>query len=145
MDYSAISHDPADPAAPSPWGSVPPEQAAFAATHQSPYSDHDQASRPASSSAEQEPTTPRSPGLSERVQNTHLGDEQRTEQSPQSPPAQQGQATQPQKSQTPARYQTGARQNANKPPAPTYRLQAKVTGLERTGKKDPIIRFDVYV
>lgn len=26
-----------------------------------------------------------------------------------------------------------------------YKLQAKVTGLERNGKKDPIIRFDVYV
>ncbi|KAJ4318860.1 Vacuolar protein sorting-associated protein 17 [Neodidymelliopsis sp. IMI 364377] len=25
-----------------------------------------------------------------------------------------------------------------------YKLQAKVTGLERNGKKDPIIRFDVY-
>ena len=26
-----------------------------------------------------------------------------------------------------------------------YKLQAKVTGLERTGRKDPILRFDVYV
>jgi hypothetical protein len=26
-----------------------------------------------------------------------------------------------------------------------YKLQAKVTGLERNGKKDPILRFDVYV
>ncbi|KAL5117579.1 Vacuolar protein sorting-associated protein 17 [Pleosporales sp. CAS-2024a] len=25
-----------------------------------------------------------------------------------------------------------------------YRLQAKVTGLERNGKKDPVLRFDVY-
>ena len=29
--------------------------------------------------------------------------------------------------------------------APQYKLQAKVTGLERTGRKDPILRFDVYV
>lgn len=28
---------------------------------------------------------------------------------------------------------------------PQYKLQAKITGLERTGKKDPILRFDVYV
>jgi len=27
---------------------------------------------------------------------------------------------------------------------PQYKLQAKITGLERTGKKDPILRFDVY-
>ena len=26
-----------------------------------------------------------------------------------------------------------------------YKLQCKVTGLERTGKKDPILRFDAYV
>jgi hypothetical protein len=28
---------------------------------------------------------------------------------------------------------------------PQYKLQAKITGLERTGRKDPILRFDVYV
>lgn len=28
---------------------------------------------------------------------------------------------------------------------PQYKLQAKITGLERTGKKDAIFRFDVYV
>lgn len=28
---------------------------------------------------------------------------------------------------------------------PHYKLQAKLTGLERTGKKDPILRFDVHV
>jgi hypothetical protein len=28
---------------------------------------------------------------------------------------------------------------------PQYKLQAKIAGLERTGKKDLILRFDVYV
>jgi hypothetical protein len=28
---------------------------------------------------------------------------------------------------------------------PQYKLQAKITGMERSGKKDPILRFDVYV
>jgi hypothetical protein len=28
---------------------------------------------------------------------------------------------------------------------PQFKLQAKITGLERTGKKDLILRFDVYV
>jgi len=28
---------------------------------------------------------------------------------------------------------------------PQYKLQAKITGLERAGKKDPILRFDAYV
>lgn len=34
------------------------------------------------------------------------------------------------------------------PPAqqrPQFKLQAKITGLERTGKKDPVLRFDVHV
>ncbi|KAK4163237.1 putative vacuolar protein sorting-associated protein 17 [Cladorrhinum sp. PSN259] len=35
-------------------------------------------------------------------------------------------------------------QQARRPQAPQFRLQAKITGLERTGRKDPILRFDVY-
>ncbi|KAK4225090.1 putative vacuolar protein sorting-associated protein 17 [Podospora fimiseda] len=31
-----------------------------------------------------------------------------------------------------------------RPQAPQFRLQAKITGLERTGRKDPILRFDVH-
>ncbi|KAM3531911.1 hypothetical protein MY4038_004260 [Beauveria bassiana] len=34
--------------------------------------------------------------------------------------------------------------HTSKPVQPQYRLQAKITGLERTGKKDPLLRFDVY-
>ena len=45
-------------------------------------------------------------------------------------------------SRGPNRYhQTG--RGGGKPPQ--YRLQAKIVGLERTGKKDPSIRFDVHV
>lgn len=36
-------------------------------------------------------------------------------------------------------------QPPRRPPGPQYKLQAKITGLERTGKKDPILRFDVHV
>ncbi|KAK5127839.1 hypothetical protein LTR85_004956 [Meristemomyces frigidus] len=35
-------------------------------------------------------------------------------------------------------------QQARQQHQPQYKLQAKITGLERTGKKDPILRFDVY-
>lgn len=43
----------------------------------------------------------------------------------------------------PGRYhQQGARQGQR---PPQYKLQAKVTGLERTGKKEPAVRFDVHV
>jgi hypothetical protein len=64
-------------------------------------------------------------------------------QSHQAPAATQA-APQPQQDghQRPARYQTGNRGQRN---APQYKLQAKITGLERTGRKDPILRFDVHV
>ncbi|ETI23834.1 hypothetical protein G647_05640 [Cladophialophora carrionii CBS 160.54] len=39
-----------------------------------------------------------------------------------------------------ARYHS-TRQNR---PVPQYKLQAKVTALERSGRKDPVFRFDVY-
>jgi hypothetical protein len=48
---------------------------------------------------------------------------------------------QPQQRPGAARYH-GTRQSR---PVPQYKLQAKVTALERTGRKDPVIRFDVYV
>lgn len=36
-------------------------------------------------------------------------------------------------------------QPVRRPTQPQYKLQAKITGLERTGRKDPILRFDVHV
>lgn len=51
-------------------------------------------------------------------------------------------AQQHQRGPGPGRYHQGARPG-QKPPQ--YKLQAKVTGLERTGKKDPAIRFDIHV
>ena len=36
-------------------------------------------------------------------------------------------------------------QGREKRPQPQYKLTAKVTGLERNGRKDPVLRFDVYV
>ena len=43
----------------------------------------------------------------------------------------------------PQRYHPGARAGQRQPPQ--YKLQAKITSLERTGKKDPAITFDVHV
>ncbi|RYP10252.1 hypothetical protein DL764_000744 [Monosporascus ibericus] len=36
-------------------------------------------------------------------------------------------------------------QHGRKSTGPQYKLQAKITGLERTGRKDPILRFDVHL
>lgn len=68
-------------------------------------------------------------------------------------PAQQPPPETPQKSQEQVRAmeqgqaqgQATAEAQPAKPTAPQPRLQAKITGLERTGKKDPILRFDVHV
>lgn len=44
----------------------------------------------------------------------------------------------------PARHHGGAKQQGRQN-APQYKLLAKITGLERVGKKDPVLRFDVHV
>ncbi|KAL4819408.1 Vps5 C terminal like-domain-containing protein [Aspergillus spinulosporus] len=141
MDYSSI---PQDPAGASPWASPRTTEATYPPSstsdippsplpphHESPYEATGD-SQPAEAAEHKTPQEGDvgSPSLSERVQNTHLGEAgYATEQQP--------------RSQVPARYQTGARQNARQP-APVYKIQAKITGLERTGKKDPILRFDVH-
>ncbi|RAL14427.1 retromer subunit VPS17 [Aspergillus homomorphus CBS 101889] len=150
MDYSAISHDPDHPAGTSPWASPRPTQPTFSATsdipssplppqEQSPYG-ADREPQPADGSGAREDGFG-SPNLSGQLQNTHLGPNA-GEQPPYGAQQQQPQTQHP-RSQIPARYQTGPRQNA-RPAAPAYRIQAKITGLERTGKKDPILRFDVH-
>jgi hypothetical protein len=144
MDYSSIAHDPADPVESSPWGSPRADRDTFGAAghgadvvpsplppHQLPYDDNHDSEHDAGNAHAAEPHDPLSPPRSV-PSNEHEY-------------AQQQAAPQQQKrTEAPARYQTGARQNARQA-APTYRLQGKITALERTGKKDPILRFDVYV
>lgn len=146
MDYSAISQ--ADhPSGSSPWDSPSAERTAFAASSNNdippaplPPQGHptDDADQTPESPRPQQPRDSSSPDLSERLQSAQLGDsDYAVEQSPYS-------TEQPEhRSPLPARYQTAARQHSR--PAPAYRIQAKITGLERTGKKDPVLRFDVHV
>lgn len=152
MDYSA--HDPDHPAGGDPWASSPqhnrtsfgqpsgsdipssplPPQA-------SPYgqdSDYGymggQVSQDRPGTASENGDTPQQrPPSSGQENQAPPQQESHRPQQPQQPPA-HGQ-------QQPQRYH-GARPHRQQP---HYKLQAKVTGLERTGKKDPILRFDVYV
>jgi hypothetical protein len=64
--------------------------------------------------------------------------------SPQPPAQQQQQQAPPHTRDQPQRAQERPQQ-PRKPPPPQFKLQAKITGLERTGRKDPILRFDVHV
>ena len=63
---------------------------------------------------------------------------------PGTPYQQQQQQQQQPRSGIPSRYHTGSRPNQRQN-LPQYKLQAKITSLERTGRKDPILRFDVHV
>ena len=115
--------------------------------------DHGEYSRPETAESGSAPTeNGSSPDLSTRLQSPPL-----TEQgfAPQRQPSQyQPQQYQHQQQRQPSyqqqsrahaqgRYQNTSR--AQRQNIPQYKLQAKITGLERTGRKDPILRFDVYV
>lgn len=52
---------------------------------------------------------------------------------------------QPGESQQQQQQQQRQRQQLQRPPHPQYKLQAKITALERSAKKDPIFRFDIHV
>lgn len=137
MDYSAISHDPENSAGSSPWGSPRADRTTFPTSGNgdkpsSPIPGQDRSVGVVESSNVSEP---RSPDLSAQLQSAQIGDPHYT--------GEQANADQ-QQPQHPARHQTGARQNS-KPPAPVYKIQGKITALERTGKKDPVLRFDVHV
>lgn len=156
MDYSAISDHPSGS---SPWGSPRADKTAFSASDtndnipssptsfrpQSQHGTDDDRTRPSTANhylTDDDVSGP--PDLPEQLQRSHLGDSNyHAEQPPYdtSPPQQN---LSQDRSQLPARYQVGARQHVNQP-APVYRVQAKITGLERTGKKDPIFRFDIHV
>ena len=152
MDYSSIPNDPDHPAGASPWGSTSPRVDRTFPTMgeppSSPLNSHGTdreghgSSQNEGAGADQRSS---SPDLSERLQGAQLGDPDYVE----GPPFAYGNhgynhgQQQPQ-SQAPARYQTGTRPQARQN-TPKYRLQAKIAGLERVGKKDPVLRFDVHV
>lgn len=137
MDYSAISHDPENPAGSSPWASP---HTTFPA---SGTGDIPSSPIPGQGPAGIEGVESQSPDLSAQLQSAQIGDPDYTEGQP--PFAtQQSPSAGHQQSQAPKRNQSGARHEP-RPPAPVYKIQGKITGLERTGKKDPILRFDVHV
>jgi hypothetical protein len=158
MDYSI--HDD-NPAGASPWGSSPQPSPQHARTSSYPasggappsptpystqssnasYANEDTMraggyDRPESSAGTESVTTEsdgRRPDTAQSVRSESEQQHAYIGQQPQRTPQQHGQ---------PQRYHQTARQAQ---PAPQYKLQAKITGLERTGRKDPTLRFDVHV
>ncbi|PBP16412.1 vacuolar protein sorting-associated protein Vps17 [Diplocarpon rosae] len=163
MDYSSSIHDADIPGGASPWGSSPipspqhPRASSFpvsgdALPSPSPYSPNasgvgfedtlgggsDQ--RPDSSAG-----TESAAESDERRPNTAELDRSRSEQESLlgNRSAEQQNQAQPHRAE-PQRYHSAARKPQQQGHAPKYKLQAKITGLERTGRKDPILRFDVH-
>lgn len=164
MDYSSLPNDPDHPVGTSPWQSSPQaNHQSFApdagsapssplAKHSAP--DHAESPRQSEDGTEDIATStsqgsPRA--IPDRGRGQPLnGEGQAYSHPPQYPQQHQRphpgtpyqQPQQQPRSAVPSRYHTGIRQNQR---LPQYKLQAKITGLERTGRKDPILRFDVHV
>ncbi|OCK76527.1 vacuolar protein sorting-associated protein-like protein vps17 [Lepidopterella palustris CBS 459.81] len=156
MDYSALPNDPEHPGGPSPWASSPQHnRSTFAQPPtsdipssplppQSPYGiesahDHgyisDQDSHKQTDAALENGEQAYRPQRESSHSNQPYGTQDQQQQSPSHG------KKEPQR-QEPQRYHHGARPQRQQ--QPHYKLQPKITGLERTGRKDPILRFDVY-
>ncbi|KAI1377515.1 vacuolar protein sorting-associated protein Vps17 [Hypoxylon crocopeplum] len=161
MDYRSSIADDEHPAAASPWGSSPPaspprrNESTFSSlgneqTQPPPYQ---YGVDPSNGFAQEDPgVNPfRRPGTASSTASTSAYDP-----SEQSAPSQQsdvGTETEQQQPGTPEQGKPAAPGNGPSPGreqqpqrsrGPQYKLQAKITGLERTGRKDPILRFDVH-
>ncbi|KAM0669878.1 hypothetical protein ACQRIT_002317 [Beauveria bassiana] len=173
MDYSASIHETDDPVGASPWGNSPTSSPKrnlppFASLPQEtssssfPFSSQDSnglGSPALGADGFQRPGTATTASETEgetdhETLQGHEESEVRQEIDQSAPPVQHHHNQLPQQHTgfAPQRREAEAIQgpvhptegHTSKPVQPQYRLQAKITGLERTGKKDPLLRFDVY-
>lgn len=156
MDYSTIQEE--SPAGASPWANSPqqttkPTFVTSMAEPQSPQAAQQQQhyphrNMPPPSGLNQDPEAYNPQQTA--PQNGHYDPSDRqAEQAPGESFRQQPNKQQqpPQRTPMPARTPS-QRQQSSAPaqrPQPQYKLQAKVNGFERTGRKDPILRFDIHV
>lgn len=160
MDYSSSLNDTENPAGASPWSSSPqPSPQHNRSDYANAASNNDASSSSynpelsqnngAYTHTNQNYNTAASTSIAESVTDSSL-DERRPgtadsmvdSQQGYAPVSQQQQAVPPVYNQESQRHAATRQQSRQ---GPQYRLQAKITGLERTGRKDPILRFDVYV
>lgn len=155
MDYSAVSSDSDALHGASPWGSSSPRaNRSFPSPSDPPDSPGPTQGHSYSQSQDSVPESPYPPAAPSEssdspplVASSHVSQQasHQPDSIQQSQPGQQdGQAAgaaQQQQRPGAARYHSAKQQR----PVAQYKLQAKVTALERTGRKDPVIRFDVHV
>ena len=162
MDYSSLPNDPDHPAGTSPWQSSPQlsgrpsfntsesdsTQSPYLNTSQRHSEDYGSDQDTVVDGSNQYGTAPASEnGIYQDPEQKSLepdGQGLQPHRQPQIRPQHQQQQPPPQKSPGPNRYH-GAHRPPQKQTLPQYRLHAKITGLERTGRKDPVLRFDVHV
>ncbi|KAM3084123.1 Vacuolar protein sorting-associated protein 17 [Clarireedia jacksonii] len=168
MDYSASINDADNPAGASPWGSSPaaspqqprtntfPPRDVISPTPYSPnpagnasYSHEDISGGGGFSGpdngvgASNYDNEGRRPDTAESTQSDAEPQQDFGQHQQQQAPAQQ-QYPAGQHRPEPQRYHHTAARQGQHAQNPHYKLQAKITGLERTGRKDPILRFDVH-
>ncbi|RVX71182.1 hypothetical protein B0A52_03548 [Exophiala mesophila] len=154
MDYSTVSSDTDALHGQSPWGSSSPRaDRSFASPADSPTPIRGHSY---SQSGDSSPETSLPANASEISDSTTLAGPAVTQPNPYQQDAPQQAPVPAQEAQTSTQGQQysggqqprpqAARYHSTKPqrPVPQYKLQAKVTALERQGRKDPIIRFDVH-
>ena len=172
MDYSTLPSDPNDPVETSPWSSSP---RATRRSLQASTSSDLQSSSDLSAGAYNNGSATIQPESERRSNNhdalgitasTRAEDDgnvlfknnrrahERTLSSDEAQPQDQGElipeaqrpsgGSEPRTQPQPQRYDSTGRA-AGRSAVPQYKLHAKITGLERTGRKDPILRFDVHV
>lgn len=164
MDYSAINNQDDHVQGGSPWASSPQNSRAnFGASANSDVPPNALSQSPYGRSSQEAGSVehvdrPSTAGSSTLAQSEN-GDSQHSPYQPQQsgqPYAQeQHYQSQPQYQQqrqyqeSPNQRPESQRYHSSRPqqqrPAPQYKLSAKITALERTGRKDSILRFDVYV
>lgn len=166
MDYSTLPNDPDHPPGTSPWQSSPQvgatpsppstKRSSYIGStdgHPEDYSiDQDNTSeeRYEQDQLQRSQVTQPENGASLDSGQIYLSNDQDVHQTRQQvyqqAPQQQGQQQQQQQQRSggPNRYR-GTTRPAQRQNLPQYKLQAKITALERTGRKDPVLRFDVHV
>lgn len=162
MDYRSSIADDEHPAASSPWGSSPPASPRRNVTSYTTIGSDATPEPQHSSNGLSDDLNTNAFGRPDTASSTASGTEHdasqasdpshQSQQSTFGPPLdqqdseEQGSLQQPQAhgkppgSGAPAGQEQHRRSNY-----PQFKLQGKITGLERTGRKDPILRFDVHV
>lgn len=157
MDYSASINEADDPAGVSPWGNSPissPQNRSdfesMAATDPPPFPFSPQSPNGLGQTEGFQPSATASKDSATaqpETENTASAVPEATVASPEGSadpfPGAIPSPKSPEDTSAPLLQPASAKQ-PQKPSTPQPRLQAKITGLERTGKKDPILRFDIH-